>query len=105
MARFTSGVTGINSSQIEHFNSSIPRPLVNPPELFILCVGVCSIARSLGNPVQTRFETFAGLQGEYLGALTSSVSTCMMNLHIGDVLMRQNMVSFHEQFGDATSSC
>ena len=52
MARFTSAVTSVDSGQMERGNSSIPHPLVNTTEVFTLHIRVCSITRSLHNPVQ-----------------------------------------------------
>ena len=103
MARFTSAVTGVDSGQMERGNSSIPHPLVNAKEVFTLHIRVCSITRSLTIQSKiyhfcglrgTRFETFATRLGEYLEALTSSVTTCMMTLHIDDVLMQQKWYHF-----------
>ena len=64
MARFTSSVTAVDSSQMERCNSTTlcplvnpPEiftlcPLVNPPEIFTLCIRVFLIKRALDNPVQ-----------------------------------------------------
>ena len=113
MARFNSAVTGVDNSQMERCESTSLRPLVNPPEIlslglefvqskehWIIRSKIYQFRRLYG----TRFETFAGHLREFLEALTSSVNTCMMDLVIGDVLMQQKM-TFHEQFGGATSSC
>ena len=115
MVWFTSAVTSVGSSQMEHCIATHPFHIpwsVNQrfshfALKFVQSQDYWTIQPQIYHCrfYGTHFETFSEHLVEFLEVLTSSVLRCMMTLHTGDVLMQQKMAPFCEQSRDATSSC